>query len=829
MRAAAVHEWFVLLLIFLSGAALSGCDVSSEVTAAPPLSIELSPAGPIDLGVGDTLRVIANLTGGGRTAQATFASSDSSVARVDPGGLVTAVAPGRATISATAIGDPNIRAGVLVRVFEPLSVPPSSRAPSVVIESIVGADNRPLDRDSVGGTAFVRLAVERGNAARFEVLLDSTTACVQSFVAPSGARAGPVLARSAVTLVCPINTARFDTLSGVPTFPNRRYTLVARLVGPGGSAVASAGGVAVTLRNADRLIARLDASRAALDVRGREWVGGDLSVSALPVIYSPDSRVRRASFRVELPGRPELVATDSVPPFAVVLREEADLRGVLADSLVVLVRSVLQGGALGPTATTGPVRYDDEAPVPGTLRPREWLGKDTRLIDLYDSRQQSDAGVGEVEIRFLAGDSAASDADLLARGNRVAVGSDLAESAARAYRVTALVCDALQNCASRPGFVFGVDLTAPRIAGLSLPDRAVNPEGDLSLLLADDLSGLDFRPVEATVTRRTGNTAGICGPVVDGVDLPGTLRDGACAPDTVTSALPVPESAAGYYSYTLVALDRAGNRSAPVRREILVDRTPPEIVSLEVPARFTGGADARFTARVRDNLSLVHAAFRLVFPQPGSSDRLAVPFSGGVVLGAPFEPPLVSVATVADSFPFVRTMTYPSGGAAPAAGQTVWVDSVQLRVRDAAGAAARLSRPIPRAAIDSAGAATAPFRNVHSLVPTLNNSVLCLSSCLPSDVTSATFTLRVSGGSGMRNPFDRVLLFSRGADGAVRLQGTARSASLDETGESRTFTYSIPLTPASLVVGELRVFAIGVNSAGDAFKSGEVTVGIFSR
>src|SRR5690606_36741581 len=137
-------------------------------------------------------------------------------------------------------------------------------------------------------------------------------------------------------------------------------------------------------------------------------------------------------------------------------------------------------------------------------------------------------GVGRVQARFFAGDPILSDTALVTRGRLVTRGAELQPGGFGAYRVAALVCDALENCVPAEGFSFGVDLSAPTVEEVSVVDRAVNPEGNLTLLLQDDLSGFAPRSVEATVLSLDDDPATAeCGPGVDGLDLPGRRVDGA--------------------------------------------------------------------------------------------------------------------------------------------------------------------------------------------------------------------------------------------------------------------------------------------------------------
>ena len=84
----------------------SAAPPAVAVTPPPVASVDVDPPTG-SLGVSQTLQLTAtprDASGGALAATVTWASSDDAVATVDAAGLVTAVAPGQATITATADG-----------------------------------------------------------------------------------------------------------------------------------------------------------------------------------------------------------------------------------------------------------------------------------------------------------------------------------------------------------------------------------------------------------------------------------------------------------------------------------------------------------------------------------------------------------------------------------------------------------------------------------------------------------------------------------------------------------------------------------------------------
>lgn len=802
----------VLLLLAVLGT-VQGCEDTDVAAPSAPVEVILTPPGPFELGVGDTVRVRA-VVGNASAQNVVFSSSAPEIAAVDAGGLITGRSPGGATISAHSALDPRAGAAVFVRVDPPKTPPPTSA--SVVIEAVVDSLGRSVDPGAAAGELVVRLVVDRTGADRVEVLLNGAVACSRSLAAAGGAGSSVVL--------CPVNTAAFDSATGAVVHPNAATTVSARLLDGAGGVLEAASGPQLLLANPDRVLTRVSPERAAADSAGRTWYGGELRVSALPVIYSPGTSVRRVAGVFHLPGE-EIASSDETAPYDLVFPAAA-LAGRVAAEGRLVVSTVLSTGQPGPAAELTPLRYDAAAPAAGTLREREWLGATTTFASLYEP-PAADVGVGGVTTRYFAGPSSASTAQLLA-GREVQRGADLTTSAAREYRVVAQVCDALENCRVIEGFRFGVDLSAPTIASTGLADRVVNPTGDLAVAIQDEGSGFGALPLLASVEARVPGLAQSCGPVIDGVDLPGRLVGGLCQPDTVATVLPIPRSTSGYYVYTVQAVDRAGNRSEQVRRTVLVDATPPTITTFTVPAQLTPGAETTFTAEVRDNLDLNDLTFAIGFPGAAGTARSFLPFSAPVQIGTPFEGTPVIARGASAAVPFVRSLTYGSGAATSRV--TVLSDSAYARVTDAAGLTALAARPLPSGGIATV---TDPLPLVASTAAQLTNTTVCTQNCLAGDPTSTSISFRISGTLDLVQPFDRVYFYRVGQGGQARLLGSTTSFRRDDVVNVRTYTYTFAYTPAPGLEGNHTVFAVGLVGgtarAGAAIRSEDVGLTLIRR
>lgn len=812
-----------LLLALLWFAACSDSPLGAK--GVPPI-VELEPSGEIALAVGDTLRLQASVQNAPSGASLAFTTSDSSVARVSADGLLTAVKPGTATVLATLRSDTTARSVLLVRVLNPLEMPPSNRPASVLIESIIDPAGAFADLKRVSGLVFARLAVERGRASRIEVLLNGTLACAQEFVtARAIGQVSGSLARASI--LCPIPTAKYDSLTGTPAFRNGPASVVARLVGPDGVVLDQAEGVTLELSNSSRLLPRLIPERTAFDAAGREWVAGDVSVTALPVIYEADVELHSVRFSYEPPEGPSVAITDSAAPFAATFPEESFPEGLVDAGMRIRLGSLDTKRRTGPSSVSPVLRYDRAPPEPGdsAVVVRSWLGTETRFEELYRISATRDEGIGIVKAQFYVGEPGLSAPQIVARGREVRVARDLDESAAGAYELAVGVCDLLENCATVPGFRFGVDLTPPSIQGSTLPLYSVNPARAPAFLVDDQRSGLPERPLEASVTLLDASAATPeCGAVVAGIRLPGKPVGTSCQPERTGTTLPLPASP-GYYIFDVRAVDAAGNRSQEMRRHVLVDDIAPMVAGLSLPATLTGGSDVRLSAAVADNLDLASASFAWIFSALNGGSRQRLPFAEPVVWGSPFDGELSLEKAPSATIPVVRSLTRAAPDAASGRRVTVALDSVELVVADRAGLRSRLRRLVTT----DGATVSAAFREVGSAVLRTGSGVVCTAACVPGDVLSTTLSAVIAGPSGMRNPFRDMHFYRENARGEAVWLGSTRTISVVETGDARVLTYSFSYTPAANLAGDFPVFAVGVSTAGDALMTEPVLLHLFTR
>lgn len=809
-----LRGWVVSILLALLGVA--ACEESTPLARGVPVVVAISPSGTIEMTVGDAVQLQVKVQHASNPA-VRYTSSAPDVAVVSESGMVSARTPGITSIVATSLQDTTVSAAVNVRVVA-VKLPGDASTAAVLVESVVDSLGRLVPSDRLQGRVAVRLALRPGGARTVAVLVGERLVCTQ-----------PLTERQ-TSATCEIDTAAFDTATGVPVFRNGAYRISARLLGAADNVLASASTDTFVLANANTIRTTVSAERTARDALDQPWFDGAVTVHALPVLYSGGQPVGQMTFTYVAPGGDRVLLTDSDAPFRVTFPEAAPpsaggLGGVTDPSFRVVVSSLLGTSASGPSAVTAlPFRYDNGAPVGGTFVDRGWVGSEFAFRQMYQPPADEDAGVGGVTHRFFAGEPALSAGQLVANGKAVIRGKDLAASAStNAYRLAALVCDALENCASLRGPVFGVDLIRPVLTSSSGPGRLVNPTTALSLSVRDRESGVGASPYLVAVTRLSAVSSGTeCGPVADGVRLPGTVRNGECVADTVDVAPPIPRTTPGYYTYTISAQDLAGNRSVPVTLQLLVDRSAPQVQSLVLPSRLLGGRELSTSVSAVDNLDLSRIRFNQVFTVGNA--RFAVSFAPDDTVGISFDERLQPSASVAARAPFVRTLTFGLRPSRP----TILVDSIGVLVTDAAGNEQYASRPVPPSSLESVSTAD-PFPEMFIAETLLSSSIACTLGCLPNDVTSTSITAKFTAPTAARVPFQRVYFYLRQLDGSIELIGSSTRVVVNDTGVQAVFTYSINFVPHAALSGTLSLFAIGVNQAGAGLRTENATVRFFTR
>ena len=779
-------------------------DPSLLLSSPGGTALEVIPAGPLELTVGDS--VTLKPVGASASRELVFTSTDTLVARVSSSGLLTARVAGDARILLTSKRSPRAFGSVIVRV--------ESRGPSTIeLRRFDMTKPAPTDLQNLSRSFAPQFALRRGDAARLEVTVNGVVLCTNN-LSPRAASADSV----PELVTCPVNTAAVDSATSKPLVYNGPAEVAARLVRIDGSPLATVAVGQGRLNNQDAVLASITAGRAATDQAGKRWYTGDLVVSAVPVSYTKEVTFVRVDVEIAGAGRSWKKSLSSAPSVARFI----DLAPGEAISELRLNVTAHSSEAKDIIFSSPVFGYDASAPAVGSLEPREWIGAELAFASLYTAARQ-DEGIGGVHLQFYAAPSGTSQNEIFTNARRVERGGDFAASGSQVYDLGFLVCDALENCSRGSGFSFRVDVEPPTLSLVSIPSRSINP--DVFTLRVNDVgSGLDAQPLEVVAQAlMAGATQAQCGPVIEAsLDLPGGEVAGVCRPDRLGHVIPLPQSSAGYYTYRVVAIDQAGNRSVPLDRHVIVDRVRPGLSSFTIGSALVAGEDAVMSSQVVDNLDLASVSYALSFSRAGVP-RLTLPFTT-INVGAPFSGKLTRSATAEGKLQVVRSLTTGTRGNADRA--TAVVDSIFAEVTDAAQLRFRTGRALSFSSIGGGNIPSDPFAAVVGATISLPGRV-CTFGCTASE-TAGPASVRVVADAGVA-ALSRMYLFARDGDGRVVLLGSGADFKGSATGTQLIYTYSLTLNAPSNLEGTYTVFAIGVSGGGNALKSNDVEVEFFGR
>ncbi len=895
------------------GVAACGDDVTVVEPPAPPppptptvKSISVTPDGA-SVGVGQTIVMSAAVVADeGVATTVTWSSSDPTKATVNAAtGVVTGVAVGAVGIKATSTVNPAVSGNATITVVA---------APAVATISIAAVNNAagaPVLLAAVAGQINAVLNLDRGGetVTGIDLLLCGKVVGSQNFAAPSADDADVQAAVEQITI--PVNTAAFDPITGVPTCFNGPTTLQARVRTATNAQGTASPSLNLTLANVNTVaptVALTGGFAPVNSAAGLQWSRGGLTVSVLPVIYTPGLTLgagsvgsatfgtfgcdasgigpRTASLTAPAAGSFAWTATFSNTATAAatnVTNYELSAAGCPGTTLTGegITVSMNSGGnqvLAGVTVGLG-LRLDNRGPSAPTfvanpvLRQNGWINATVGLVgqngtsafpgvpsatdnDWTANGATADAGVGGYvrNLRVGTGGGTVANANGTAASAAPALPAPSATNITYCGVITA--ADLLGNESTLPAnataclappfaafqntlsqhLQFGVDVAAPTIAfsgGLAANAR-INAAA----------AGAEFQ-VTVADTGAVGNSGMLSGAAVIGNILrrsaAGTtcfLGSGAsCAQVSVNAAPPFPlvptttvaagALASAYFTYTARSQDAAGNQSADVTRVVVVDNVAPTVSNPAVPVTITGAFSA--SAFINDDLSI-----RDYFWTAG--------FGGG--LTAPATITLAAAPTVVDAFnaatltnvnfaintpinTFLGLQATAAGVPQAYAANSAPLNQVNLFARDQTSA---------YVAGTSAVAPTAPATGVSITNFNLYNAAtsaatICVGTAAACGATptAATWTAVATGTTAVfNNPFSRVDFYAADAAGAnLILIGSvaAGSATLVDNGATRVWTYSFPVTAASLyttlggvqpaVVGPVNVYAFGVNAAGN--------------
>ncbi len=759
---------------------------------------------------------------------------------------------------ATFVGDPELTATVVIRSLEQV-LPGGGRVP---------AD--PLD---VSGTLVLGVAVDPGEDTPDSVVVSLGGRVVgsQRFNDPESAGGTSPPEARLLELSFALPTGAFDPETGTPRHQNGEKLLSVRLATREGGPAAWTASAQLTLRNTDTFVAAVVPARGPVsDELGRSWIGGDIVLRVVPVIYAPGRSV--GTLTVDLRGAggalvarrtvigsiPTLVSFGAAPgaPGSLAGHVTGDGSG---DRFVLAEARYGDGSSFPglPRTLVDGVRVDQVAPGVGAFElPRQgngalccldnWVGASFPFADALQGL--SDPGVGGITFRIHAGPDELSDGALLDR-SPVVLGGDLdATPGATPYRALAVLTDALGNTrtvrlepgpgnpvSGTAGARFGVDRTAPTImlatGGLTLPDRSVNPPSDGAWGFVVDDAGSGFGPLPVRLTvRRFGPTDPAHGSCL-------VSAGGEGCPEAQSGLFrPLPgDPGPGYLRLDARSLDRGGNPSAPLRAWALFDTTPPSISTLILAQPLAAGSEGRVGLDVTDDVDLWRARLLAGFGSDEGSPVVVLPVAAPVErLGTPFDGVLARTAGIQFRFDHVSGLQVASGGdgGEGAAGTVHPARSFRARVEDAAGNNATRTLVIPAPTTPLRGfdaGARGPEDAVRSWRLEADQGSVCRmgASCAAGTPTAVRFTARAEGsGPNASLPFERLHFVSAGSD--ARYLGSADAAQATTEGGVRVWRWTLDwMPPADASGGSTPVLVIGVDAEGNGLVVGtavEVTV-----
>ena len=750
---------------------------------------------------------------------------------------------------------------------------------SVVIRSIIHrlphGTTELADPQNLRGELEVTVTVDMGEDTLLsvELLLGDDGVGRQIFDGGAGAPTDASLSpqpAAPLDIIFPVKTAEFEDTTGAVRFPNGQVLLTARLATAEGGPSAWLSSVQVQLRNLNTFTGRLEPGRGpVLGDGGEEWVGGDLTLSVIPVLFDASRPVGTVTVDLRRMGGSQLRSKTQAgtAPFSISLAEDGvpgadNVAGyqtppAATDQLRVLSALYADGGSVPgvPVVLASELRIDNVGPPPAVFAlPRQaedevcclgnWVGAAFPFHEALEL--QPDAGVGGVTATIHAGDSGLTNPEL-AELPAVLIGGDLDPTTDNsALRAVAVTWDALRNrtasslapsegnsLSNQLGAVFGIDLGPPQSSFdlASVPDQAKNPGPGSAWVLAvsDAAAGVD--PMGARTTVRLSNPA-VAGTSAECL-FPGTQE---CDPGRDGLLRIVPDGVEGYLTLVSYVLDRAGNVSNTVTSSVLTDLTPPNIPSVQLPGTLIPNGQTIVSAVVSDNLDLHQGWIALEFGDVGAGGPEVVPPQAAEILGVPFDDALATGASIVQTFSLLiglervlgaLDVDAPSGAMLPLTG-------ARAVATDAAGNLATLSEPLPGAVGfatrsfsvvergDVGGVADWALRADTNRVCRSDSQEGCSAGAAPS--VELVVTARGLGGS-FEQPFDRVYFYLLRGGEAEWIGVTSVTEVMDGVGPlAREWSWTLDWTPSSAVpFGPISLVAVGVDGGGNALRTLDLT------
>jgi hypothetical protein len=303
-------------LALAAATGLTACGDKVSVVQPPADStvhtVTVSPPA-VTLQVNDVFTFTASVDAGAGVADrtVTWTSSNAAVATVDANGTVTAKGGGNASIVAASKANPAVKGSAVVTVGAVVQ-------PTVTISTInqtTGAGSVPAVLGNVIGQLDVTLNVDPGTQKLSEVDLVATVAGKDTIVAVqtlSSSDVVPLDEAASAPITLSFNTASFNGTTGVTAFKNGQITIKGVAKTTQGTQSAS-GGQALTLNNTDALVGSVATGATKQDNLGQSWSGTSITVTVVPVFYTPNRSAQSTSFTVNAQGTGDAMTKTTTP------------------------------------------------------------------------------------------------------------------------------------------------------------------------------------------------------------------------------------------------------------------------------------------------------------------------------------------------------------------------------------------------------------------------------------------------------------------------------------------------------------------------------------
>ncbi|AHG90460.1 Ig domain protein group 2 domain protein [Gemmatirosa kalamazoonensis] len=282
----------------------------------------------LTLQVGQTSQIATTVTlapgaPAGTSTGVTCTSSTTSVATISGGTTspctITAVSAGQSVITVKSVADTNIRQtiGLTVGALAPVRL-------TIQSVDVIGPNGRqPADLTNVGGNLFLTMNLDPGDNRpdSVVVVIGGQRVNCQTFTAQLAAAYRAALQNGSADvapITCQLNTSQFNSTTGVPLVTNGQQPLSATVffhtgttgTGPGTQQTATIQQI-LTVNNASGFFVNVantpSASQAAVNATGQAtgpqgvlWRAGDITVTVLPVNFTPVVNPGTQSFTISL-------------------------------------------------------------------------------------------------------------------------------------------------------------------------------------------------------------------------------------------------------------------------------------------------------------------------------------------------------------------------------------------------------------------------------------------------------------------------------------------------------------------------------------------------